>query len=253
YGSTWAALALLETMPKKQTVPRATLPADPEWARLAAFGSLDELRRRLDSGLDPNSATAEGTSLLMFAIADEAKVKLLLSRGAKAAHKAKSGYTPLIAAAVNRSGVDVMKMLVAKGAEVNPGPGTRNNATPLNYAVATGDESAVRFLLDNGADPRKKTLLAGVVPVDPITNATGYEHTALIRLLVERGVDINEKDKDGMTQLAWAFLFQKPDLVRTLLSLGATRDGKDKFGLAPADHVKGIEYPAAAILQLARQ
>jgi ankyrin repeat protein len=89
--------------------------------------------------------------------------------------------------------------------------------------------------------------------VDPITNATGYEHTALIRLLVERGVDINEKDKDGMTQLAWAFLFQKPDLVRTLLSLGATRDGKDKFGLAPADHVKGIEYPAAAILQLARQ
>ena len=82
-GSSWAVMALLAGLPKTMSeappVVRSTETA-PAWARTALFGSPRGLTALLDNGLDPNSKTAKGTTLLMMAATDPEKVKLLLAR-----------------------------------------------------------------------------------------------------------------------------------------------------------------------------
>ena len=72
-GSCWAVMALLsslpETAPLQKASPEGRSPGeDPTapWIRTALFGTAAELASTLDSGLDPNSKTAEGTTLLML-------------------------------------------------------------------------------------------------------------------------------------------------------------------------------------------
>jgi hypothetical protein len=41
-------------------------PETPAWADTVLFGTAEDVRRLLDSGWDPNSATAKGTTALML-------------------------------------------------------------------------------------------------------------------------------------------------------------------------------------------
>jgi ankyrin repeat protein len=61
--------------------------------RIALFGTAEELRALLDAGLDSNSKTANGVTVLMAAASDAGKVKLLLSRGADSKARASSDRT----------------------------------------------------------------------------------------------------------------------------------------------------------------
>ncbi|MGH8402873.1 MAG: ankyrin repeat domain-containing protein, partial [Gammaproteobacteria bacterium] len=100
----WAAIALMLALPKAATpaVPRPLTALSPKglrpWMETALFGTTADLKTALDGGLDPNSKTAEGTTLLMMAAPDAEKVKLLIDRGADVRAKAKSGYTALMVA-----------------------------------------------------------------------------------------------------------------------------------------------------------
>jgi ankyrin repeat protein len=96
---------------------------------------------------------------------DLASVQMLLDRGADASQAIDDGSTPLMAAAglgaprggdeeVTEAGdkadpVDVIKLLVGKGADVN----AINDAgmTALHYAVARGSDRIVEYLAGNGA------------------------------------------------------------------------------------------------------
>jgi hypothetical protein len=89
-ATAWAATALMLTLPKVANPPSApSLPAlapaglqlQP-WMKNALFGTAAELRAQLDAGVDPNSKTAGGTTVLMMAAQDPDKVKLLIDRGA---------------------------------------------------------------------------------------------------------------------------------------------------------------------------
>ena len=60
----------------------------------ALFGTAAQLKAQLDAGLDPNSKTPGGTTLLMMAAADAEKVKLLIDRGADVNAKARRASPP---------------------------------------------------------------------------------------------------------------------------------------------------------------
>src|SRR6185436_15936859 len=99
-GTTWAAMALMTALPKvdrpAQPLPHQIVPKDVQpWMETALFGSSAQLKALLDGGLSANTKTAAGTTLLMFAATDPAKVKLLIERGADVKAKAASGYTAL--------------------------------------------------------------------------------------------------------------------------------------------------------------
>ena len=57
------------------------------------------MKRLLNHGFDPNSATKAGTTALMMAAPDAAKMGLLIDRGANINALAKTGYSALMVAA----------------------------------------------------------------------------------------------------------------------------------------------------------
>ncbi|AHE56702.1 ankyrin repeat domain-containing protein [Sphingomonas sanxanigenens] len=90
---------------------------------------------------------------------DNAWLSFLLGKGARPDIKDNDGNTPLMAAAQLRY-VDGAQLLIARKARVN----LANNSgeTPLIRAVQLGDTNMVRVLVEAGADPNQRDLLAGM-------------------------------------------------------------------------------------------
>ena len=166
----WAAMALMLTLPKAVNPPAPQAPAilSPTglkpWMETALFGTAAELKAKLDAGLDPNSQTPEGTTLLMMAASDAEKVQLLIDRGADVHAKAKSGFTALMVATTYFGTSPSVKLLLEHGAEANPGKGVMFDASPLFLAALAGDRDNIALLLAKGADPNRKMDLDRDVP-----------------------------------------------------------------------------------------
>merc|ERR1712083_121426 len=87
-------------------------------------------------------------------------VSLLLDRKANVEHRAKTGLTPLMEAA-SGGFVDVGRVLLDKGADVNAPPVPSSRDTALTIAADKGHCRFVELLLSRGAqvDVRKKRQL----------------------------------------------------------------------------------------------
>ena len=131
------------------------LPNVEPWVETVLFGSVTDLKRLLDGGFDPNSATrAGGTIALMMAAPDAEKMKLLLDRGADVNARAKSKYSALMVAAVYRGGTPAIKLLLARGGDVSGTP------SPLVLAAGIGNAEALKPLHDAGASLGRALLAA---------------------------------------------------------------------------------------------
>ncbi|MBL8174523.1 MAG: ankyrin repeat domain-containing protein [Bryobacterales bacterium] len=92
--------------------------------------------------------------------------------------------------------------------------------TPLMAAVARSSIDTVRLLLDAGADVKKQDV-RGMTPL-MLAVASDVANPAVVRLLIERGSDLNARSVDGETALDWAGKFGNP---RVLSLLGGTVSG----------------------------
>ena len=107
----------------------------------ARTGSLDTIKRLLDSGVDVNLSGPTGddwdATPLQHAILQRqpAAVRLLLDRGADLSRGAGGSLTPLFLAAGDTDSV-ILKLLLAHGAD--PSVEDENGATPLSRAVSAG-------------------------------------------------------------------------------------------------------------------
>jgi len=255
----WAAMALMLALPKADNpaVPPplpALVPAGAKpWMETALFGTATELKAQLDAGLDPNTQTPEGTSLLMMAAQDADKVKLLIDRGANVRAQAKTGYTALMVASAYLGTAPSVKLLLEHAAEVNPGKGVLNNASPLFLAAIAGDRENIALLLAKGADPNRRMDIIGMFPTSPLIGALSFGDPVVVQALVAGGADIREKDLDSMTPLHWAVVTHHPDVVKTLLAAGADPNPVDRFGYTPLLYAATIDFgdaeTATALLQ----
>jgi ankyrin repeat protein len=145
------------------------------------------------------------------ALANVETVKLLLARGANA--RATCGdeispTEPVLVAAANRGSADVVKTLLAVGADPSGGI---NGWTPL-HAVCRAD--IARILLDAGAKPTAKSS-GGTTPLHSMVGCLDAE--GAVALLLQRGADVNALDGDGLTPLLRAAIDAKSGKVMALL------------------------------------
>jgi hypothetical protein len=113
--------------------------------------------------------------------------KVLLKLGAdpnvQASARKTNGGTILMVA-VHLGNLDLCRLLVARGANVN----RRDPAgySPLSKAVDYGHLEIARFLLDNGADPNIKLIGSTI-----LISAVLKNRTDLVELLLQRGAQVN--------------------------------------------------------------
>jgi len=169
----WAAMALMLTLPKaaKPSSPQPLAALSPKglepWMETALFGTTAELRAQLDGGLNPNSNTSQGTTVLMMAAPDAEKVKLLIDHGADVRAKAKTDFTALMAATTYLGTSESVKLLLEHGAEVRTGAGVMFDASPLFLAALAGDCANIALLAAKGADPGRRMNIIGMFPTTP--------------------------------------------------------------------------------------
>ncbi len=196
-------------------------------------GSSEVMKLLLDRGADASvrspGVTGYSAPLLDAArIGDDARMRLLIERGAVVTGLA---FGPL--ASSNRANCSkCLDMLLERGDRA------RLSEAALALAPPVNDGTAVRLLLDRGADPNAKdpdgySLLMLVASSDSIPVET-------VRTLIERGADLNAKNPDGKTALDLARLRGSTPIVDLLVKAGA------KPGLAPSYEVPRPK-PAATI------
>ena len=207
------------------------------WMETALFGTAGDM-----TAFDPRAATAQGTTALMMAADQPAKVRALIKRGANARVTAKSGYDALMIASLFPDNRETLELLIAAGASAKARPGVRFKASALPIAAFHGDAEMISFLIDKGADPNLPFLALGQFPAPPLAIATQLDDAGVVRTLAAKGAKMDVKDDNGMTDLSWAALLHKDAAVKALIELGSDKRVKDKFGLTPIEHTRAISH-----------
>src|SRR5690606_30142363 len=157
----------------------------------------------LEAGADPDSPNPEGQTALM-AVArtgNLAAATRLLDEGATVdARENWGGQTALMWASARRH-PEMMRLLIARGADVNARSTVRNYQRHVT------------------AEGRPKSLDSG--GLTPLLYAARENCHACVRVLLENGADINLPDPDGVSPLLVAVMNANWDLAHQLILAGA--------------------------------
>lgn len=158
--------------------------SQPRILELVVAGDTEAALNLFDSGIDPNLAQPDGTTVLHWAVYYE--------------------------------DADLVRRLLRAGAEVS----ARNDygATPLSQAAILANTPIIKMLLDAGADPDEKG--ADDQTALMVVSRTG--NIAAAKALISAGADVNAVEKwRGQTALMWAIAQKQPAMTALLLDHGA--------------------------------
>jgi len=197
----------------------------------------------LDKGTDIDAKHYDYTLLYyaIFHVGDQAKdaIKLLIKKGANVNVKDRGGFTPLIYA-IWLNYRDVVELLINSGADVNAEDS--EGFTPYYWATMQGRKDFVELLVAKGA-----------TPVSTIHLAAREGDLEKVKAFIEKGSDINARDKSGETPLFFAVLADNNDVTKFLLAKGADVNAKRDDGATPLHYAlslgnKDVAEDAAALL-----
>jgi uncharacterized protein len=188
----------------------------------AHIRSAEEVVRYLiRKGADLKAVSGTGSDAVMLAAAQGASgnLKVLLDAGASGAAVSNLRFAPRPGTVFDQATVDRLKKRF-------------DGATALMSGAKAGCEACVKLLLDHGADARVKPE-AGVTAL----HYAAYRGSlSMVKLLLAAGAPVNTMDDRGLTPLMMAANSRNknPEVVRLLLDRGADVEAKDEFGRTAA-------------------
>lgn len=209
--------------------------------RAASNSNTDMVRVLLKHGANPNVYRSEISPLYEAASAGAVEVvRLLLDAGAKV-HPRGKDWRPVDAVAQEGS-VEIAKMLIARGVKPD-GPA-------LYQAANSGHPGVVKLFVDHGADLKYREDPWGRTALHTARSA------GVVKVLVEAGIGLETRTKDGETPLHEAARFAPHEVVVTLLELGADPHAVNEQGKTALDVAadRSSNYPGQAeILKTLRE
>lgn len=230
----------------------------------------------LKHGANLNQIGSQGETILSLAIEypvpDPKFIQLLLKKGSDPNVQNKNGETALHQAvsSLRPHQVEIVNLLLANGVKVNikdhKGQIALNKVagcppeiatslvlvgsnlsgfddmgeTPLLAAARWHYFDAMRLMIDKGANVNAKDKWGTTA----LFKAVG--DLAIVKALVEKGANVNEVNTGGFTPLHFAAAEYQVDVAEYLISKGARVNVKNKDGLTPLEYAKSRHNPGSA-------
>ncbi|MCX6597611.1 MAG: ankyrin repeat domain-containing protein [Acidobacteria bacterium] len=211
----------------------------------ALYAGPSTLERLLKLGADPNARNDVQATALIWAATDLGKTRVLLDHGADANARSADLRTPLMVAARRPGGSPIVKLLLDRGAQLNPNARPDAESSPLTEAATAGELETIKLLLSRGADAKSAgqnavtlaSFMCGRQCLEPIASkitdravltgslqeiaVSGDLGSALF--LLDQGADPKAYDAAGRTALMYAAESESLSLgmVKLLVERGA--------------------------------
>jgi len=183
-----------------------------EFIKAMKFDDVNTVKSLISQGINPNLVDLNGNPMLVLAIKDRSyKVidVLLVSKGMDVDLSNKQGETPLMMASINGD-LPLVRTLVLK----NKAQLDHISWTPLHYACAKGHLDVAQFLIANGAKIDSLSL-GGTTP---LMMAVQSGNELLVKLLLDKGANLQLRNTEGITAIDIADIYGKPEISEGLRS-----------------------------------
>ncbi|MGV3618149.1 MAG: ankyrin repeat domain-containing protein [Fimbriimonas sp.] len=109
-----------------------------------------------------------------------------------------------------------------------PVRGLKLRQPPLHEAAARGDIASVKALLDSGTPVDQENSNGRTALAEVLINHSQHrrDNTCLLtaELLIQRGANLNARDKTGRSIIAWLVAFKDEETAAWLVKKGALKD-----------------------------
>ena len=153
--------------------------------------------------------------------------------------------SPVGEEAVTKVMIEMMKILIDKGADVNVR--YLDEATPLHLAATTGNIEIMTVLLDNGAEIEAQNMKF----TTPLCRAVMRGKSEAVKFLIGKRADVNRTCVDDISPLHLAVADNSVDIVAILLEAGADTEARDRSDKTPLDYA--IEKNHTEVIELLRK
>ena len=194
-------------------------------------GDKESILQHIENGSDLNFKDNKGLTPLLLALKHNQLeiAKILIKHGADIELANKGGRTPLHFA-IELGSIELTKAILERNANINVKD--KKGMTPLHYASALDFDNPdmAQLLIANGANLKEVSHLG----TTPLHMAAGKGFVNIARFLLQKGSDINAKDKKGFSALHYASdSTEKQNMVQFLIDNGANLKEVSHLGITP--------------------
>lgn len=181
------------------------------------YGYFDIVKRLFIRGAKINIKGKLGMTALLYASMEGHTkiVEFLLDNGANIHHRNIYDETALLKAAFKP---DLIKLLIERGADVEAVADL--GVPPLVWAAGDGHLEVVKILVENGANIERGTVKYPYIT--PLVVAVLGDRTDIAKYLLEQGADPHKADDLGQTPIDLALYSEKSSIMLDILKNGVT-------------------------------